>query len=241
MSTYLIINLLAVAMPLALSFDRKVAFWKKWRFAFPAILIPAALFIVWDIYFTGLGVWSFNPAHLSGATFFNLPLEECLFFIAIPYATLFTYEVIKVYFGSFFSSKWVPPVTLLLIVVLAFTGIIFISRLYTGVTFLSSAVVLAILYFFSVHSFLKDFYPSYLITLLPFLLVNGILTGTFLHEPVVIYNNTENLGIRILTIPLEDSVYGFLLMLMNVWIFEYLQKRSKVAGALPEHIAKDSK
>ena len=71
------------------------------------------------------------------------------------------------------------------------------------------------------------FYFMYLVILLPFFLVNGALTGMFSPEAVVWYDNTQNLGIRIGTIPIEDSVYGLLLLLMNVTIYEALQSRSK--------------
>lgn len=71
------------------------------------------------------------------------------------------------------------------------------------------------------------FYFMYLVILLPFFLVNGALTGMFSPEPVVWYDHTQNLGIQIGTIPIEDSVYGLLLLLMNVTIYEALQSRSK--------------
>jgi lycopene cyclase domain-containing protein len=76
--------------------------------------------------------------------------------------------------------------------------------------------------------YLGKFYLSYLWILIPFFLVNGILTGTGLENPVVWYNNDENLGIRLLSIPLEDVVYGMLLILMNITIFEWLQAKDKL-------------
>ena len=57
-------------------------------------------------------------------------------------------------------------------------------------------------------------------SLIPFLLINGFLTGSFTQEPVVIYNPDEILGIRILNIPVEDSIYNMLMLLIVVFFYE---------------------
>jgi lycopene cyclase domain-containing protein len=67
----------------------------------------------------------------------------------------------------------------------------------------------------------------YLILLIPFLIVNGILTGTGLEEPVVRYNHSETLGIRLLTIPVEDIFYGFELLLLNLLIYLQLLRKKE--------------
>jgi len=64
---------------------------------------------------------------------------------------------------------------------------------------------------------------SYSVVLIPFLIVNGLLTSI----PVVIYNNEENLGFRIFTIPFEDIFYGMLLFMMNIYGYEKLKLKSK--------------
>jgi lycopene cyclase domain-containing protein len=71
---------------------------------------------------------------------------------------------------------------------------------------------------------LNKFYFSYLVLLIPFTIVNGILTGTGLEEPVVWYNDLENMGFRILTIPFEDVFYGMLLITFECHSFEIQNK-----------------
>lgn len=57
-----------------------------------------------------------------------------------------------------------------------------------------------------------------------FLLVNGILTGTGLESPIVNYNLEDFIGLRILTIPIEDTVYGYELILWNIFLFQKFKK-----------------
>ena len=60
--------------------------------------------------------------------------------------------------------------------------------------------------------------------MIPFIITNGILTGSFIEDQVVWYNDNYNLGLRIFTIPVEDVFYGMLLLFSNVIIYELLRK-----------------
>jgi lycopene cyclase domain-containing protein len=62
--------------------------------------------------------------------------------------------------------------------------------------------------------------------MIPFLIVNGILTGTGLEQPVVWYNPNEMIGLRLLSIPVEDVFYGLLMLIGSVTLFESRIKRS---------------
>jgi lycopene cyclase domain-containing protein len=73
--------------------------------------------------------------------------------------------------------------------------------------------------------FLGYFYTAFGMILVPFFLVNGILTGTFLDEEVVWYNEQAIMGMRLGTIPIEDLFYGMLMMLLNVSVYEWMQSR----------------
>jgi lycopene cyclase domain-containing protein len=70
---------------------------------------------------------------------------------------------------------------------------------------------------------------SFLISMIPFFIVNGVLTGTGLDAPIVWYNDLENTGIRYFTIPMEDVVYGWTLIALIIAVFQfYLEKSQKV-------------
>nr|WP_262909339.1 lycopene cyclase domain-containing protein [Mucilaginibacter roseus] len=96
------------------------------------------------------------------------------------------------------------------------------DRLYTAVTFGLLFVVIVYLQFIARAEWLSRFYMAYIVSLLPFYIVNGLLTSI----PVVLYNDAENLGFRVGTIPFEDHFYSLALLVMNVGFFEYFKNRN---------------
>jgi lycopene cyclase domain-containing protein len=222
-SLYLILDLAVIAVPFALSFDRKVAFYKNWRYLFPAIFISASLFIAWDIWFTANGIWGFNESYLIGAKIFNLPIEEVLFFVLVPYACIFIYETIKAYIQKDLlvnASKWIELILLLVLIPLAFLNT---DKWYTFSAF-GLAILLLLIQLVFKFNWAGRFWLSFGVCMIPFLIVNGILTGTGINEQVVWYNNAHNLGFRIGTIPVEDTIYALSLLLIPINLFELFKK-----------------
>jgi lycopene cyclase domain-containing protein len=222
MSTYLLINLFSVAVPLICSFHKRLQIYRTWYALWPAILITASFFIVWDIYFTRWGVWGFNAKHLLGIEWLGLPVEEWLFFVCIPYACVFTYACLKRLLKQDYLGRYAARISWALVVLLTAIGLWQPERLYTNTTFLATAIFLVLHLLVLKSSYLGRFYFAWLILIFPFLVVNGLLTGSLIEEQVVWYNDAENLGLRLLTIPMEDIIYGLLLILMNVTIYEGL-------------------
>jgi lycopene cyclase domain-containing protein len=95
---YTQLDLLVLALPLALSFDRKVAFWRHWPRVALAILAVMAVYIPWDVWKTTQGVWGFNPQYAGEGRWWHLPRGEWLFFICVPYACLFILACVRAYF-----------------------------------------------------------------------------------------------------------------------------------------------
>ena len=181
---YLAIDFFSLLFPLLFSFYPKANFSAKWKFVWPAILIPALLFIAWDEWFTQMGVWGFNPRYLSGTYFLHLPLEEILFFVCIPYACLFTYEAVNFFIQKEFMTGNGKRITWVLIAGLSLTGFQNYDRWYTAVTCFANVVFLLFLVTWLKPAFLGRFYLVFIFILIPFFIVNGILTGTGLPEPV---------------------------------------------------------
>ena len=223
--TYFLILAIAVAGPIALSFDKKVAFYTKWKYLLLSMLIPALLYIAWDIYFTYKGTWSFNEKYyVTASRVFNLPLEEILFFFLVPYCCVFIYECIRSYFPGLKNKRAGDIILISLAIFLLVTAIIFHNRMYTSWVCKLLPAYIGLIYLFRKYFRSFDaisFLAAFLIIIVPFLLVNGFLTAL----PVVEYNDTEILNIRIYTIPVEDVFYGMLLTLMNISIYEKVLKR----------------
>jgi lycopene cyclase domain-containing protein len=224
MPLYFTIEIITISIPLLLSFDKKVGFYKMWKSLFLSILISAAFFIIADIVFVKLGVWGFNPKYLVGVYFLDLPLEEWLFFILIPYSCLFIHYVFIIYFPkTFLSIGTVKLLSALIIFILLLTGGLNTNKLYT--LFYSALIIIILLVaLISKIKVLNTFFLSFLIILVPFFMVNAVLTGTFIDGEVVWYNNSQNLGIRLLTVPIEDIGYAFSLILLNLLIMENFLK-----------------
>ena len=217
---YLMIDLCCIIPTLLLSFHSKIQFQKVWKYFFLANGIVATFFILWDVLYTSLGVWWFNNTYTLGYHFFGLPIEELLFFICIPFPSVFTYYVIKTR-GTGHRNKFTKQISFLLILTLGLVAIIYWQKIYTSVTFFLLVILLIYLIINNKkYTWLKHFYMSYLFILIPFFISNGILTGAFTNDPIVNYNDTYNLGIRLYTIPIEDVFYGMLLVLLNVFLFE---------------------
>jgi len=195
-------------------------FIQYWKAVFLSIVIVAIPFLVWDVIFTQNGVWGFNPIYYLGITFWGLPIEEILFFICIPYASIFTHYAFVYFFPNLKLSSSVTRITtILLFIVAVVVLIVAFPKAYTSIDFgLFALLMLYVL--ISKDPILNRFYITFLLVIIPFFIVNGLLTGSFIPEEVVWYNNAENLGIRIGTVPVEDVFYAFSMLYMSLILIE---------------------
>lgn len=216
---YLFLNAFTISIPAWRSFDKRLNFHREWPKFFLGAFLVGLVFILWDIYFTANGIWGFNPRYLSGIEWFGLPLGEYLFFICIPFACIFSYRALGYFLGEKFHVRnhlWISRVLALALLTVGFMSW---GKWYTSTTFIALGLYLAAHGWWWKKRYMGQFYLTYLFILIPFFLVNGVLTGSWIDQEVVWYNDNHNLGFRLGTIPVEDIFYGMLLILANVdWL-----------------------
>lgn len=224
MSLYFKVLLFSFIIPFIFSFHQKIKFYKFFKQIAASLTLTGLFFIIWDIYFTKIGVWGFDKKHHSSIMLSNLPLEEVLFFFIIPFVCVFTYFVLseKKVLNLNINTIFLKLICILLIVL----AVLFFKNAYTvSVLILTILILLYIIYYRP--DWIGYFFSMYLIIhAFPFLLVNGVLTGYITDLPPVWYDSNNIIGVRLGTIPVEDFLYSFILLFLNTSLFEYLRKKT---------------
>lgn len=219
--TYLLIDFFTIIVPFIFSFHPRLMFWKNIKAFVPACLVTSLFFLAWDAIFTKIGVWGFNEDYVLGWFIAGMPIEEILFFICIPYACVFSYHCFGILFPHKFRHVKTKVKSISMILgALAFC-FVYHQQLYTLVNFAVFALLIFYLAFVKKVHWLGQFYVTYLVMIIPFFVVNGLLTGTGLAAPIVWYNSAEIIGVRMLTIPFEDTFYGMTLIGINIFLYEH--------------------
>jgi lycopene cyclase domain-containing protein len=226
MYLYLIFNILIILFPFLLSFERKIRFYKKWKYLLGSILIVGTSFIIWDIFATARGHWSFNEKYLVGMDLFGLPVEEIMFFITVPYACLFTYEVLGEHTRNWNVpvKKWPFMITGPLLVA---AGTIFWRQEYTTIVLIQAGILTFSLPIIVPELISKRRFWLYtLITLGLFVVFNMVLTAI----PIVTYGPDQIWGGdglwngRFFTIPLEDFIYNISMLTWYLVAYHLIMK-----------------
>lgn len=216
---YLIFNLIIFLSPIVGVKLYKSAVLPKLKPYFFAALLVSTPYIVWDQIVAGAW-WSFNPLYVSGIFIGRLPVEEVLFFFTIPFATLVLWVNIKKIFPDKILKVNYGNVFLLAGLSISLYGI-FIERYYTF-----AVGLLFVLFVFVAKRYSKllssALYIKFLgaVTLL-ITVFNGYLTA----RPVVVYSNDFISGIKVITIPVEDYIYGLVLVGLVVVFYEYFASK----------------
>ena len=219
---YLLVLFIYLPVPVFMALKSKILFWNKIRYYIPAILFSAAIFILWDIRFTQLGIWQFNPDYITGIYLLKIPIEECLSFIIIPFSSFYIYEILKSKYEQLEKPNLFLSISLVFLVIFAITAFIAREKLYTFFTFFLLSIYFAYTIFRNrfKHHYTK-FYLTFLITLFPFFLVSFLLN----RLPAKSYDILHHLKLTLFSVPIENLAYLFLMILINITIYENIRDR----------------
>ncbi|MBI65463.1 MAG: hypothetical protein CMG64_04140 [Candidatus Marinimicrobia bacterium] len=227
MNYYYKILFFSFIVPFLFSFHPKVLFYKKFNIIIKSIPIAAFPFIIWDIIFVRYDIWGFNKKYIINRYIFNLPIEEVLFFFVIPFCCLYSYHLIDKYKISFFNNnfnwKLINNIFMFFLIVLA---VLNFNKLYTFFCFLCFILIILLERIIRVEINYNLFYTFFILIIIPMIIVNGALTGLFYNQVVVWYNESEILGIRFFSMPIEDLIYCHQLTLFNIMIYKKIQKNN---------------
>jgi lycopene cyclase domain-containing protein len=231
-SEYLIFNIIVIAGPLIFGSLKPFYFLDRWRAVLISSIIVGVPFIIWDSLVTGKH-WMFNKLYTLDFRLVHLPIGELLFFITVPSACLFTWEMIKRRSEDSYSgfgriirySAFVRPLFGLWLFA---TG-----KQYTGLVFIFLTMAIFLDYYLKTDLlFQKRFYLYVIMIILLTLIFNGYLTW----RPVVLYGESYQIGFRVFTIPIEDFGYGLSLLFMCTSIYEKL-KAKKLTTEITKNIS----
>lgn len=87
-----------VTLPLELAFGARV--WRRPRRLALTLAPIVGVFVVWDLWATATGTWSFAEEYTIGVTLpGGMAIEELLFFTVVPVCGLLTLEAVRTILG----------------------------------------------------------------------------------------------------------------------------------------------
>ena len=225
--TYLVLNLCIIAVPVWYTPDKRTAYYRRLPALGFSIAVVSTSYLLWDILVTARGEWSFNGKYLTGVQILNIPLEEILFFITVPYSCLFIYEVVL--YATKASKFRLPASAIIALILALFAASLGVySQGYTAKALASCGVFLTSALLLDRPLIESKRYWTWLaICYVPFLIINTVLTAL----PVVEYNPKAIWGLRVGTIPLEDVFYNF--AMLSFYLLFYRLAKSWTARTVP--------
>lgn len=221
--TYLLIDLGILLFTVILFSIKQLDFARNSKFIILAVLINVFVFSVPTEFLTRLKVIVFNPPYLTGLTLWELPVEELLLSLVLPLCGLSVYLFLNARFPDNTSEKYslaVSNIMLGICIAMLYFGH---QKLYTVFTFAFLLVFLLYIEYVNKLRFMYKFYRAYLVTLVPFYLVHGVITSL----PVLQYNSAETLNFNLFHIPFESHFYFMAMLLLSIYLFELFKTRAR--------------
>ncbi len=220
--TYLLINVALLLIPLILIYSMKMQQNRAVKFMLLAVFINVFVFSVPTEYLTQMKVIVFNPPYLTGFILWQLPIEELLFSLVMPFAGLAVYIFLNTRFPDLKFEKYSLALSNILLGICIAILYFGYHNLYTLFTFLILLVFLLYVEYVNKIRFMYRFYRAWLVSLVPFYIAASIVNAL----PVIQYNEKETLIFNFLNVPFESPFYFMGMLLLTVYLFELFKSRA---------------
>jgi lycopene cyclase domain-containing protein len=190
---------------LVLSFVTNVKPHKHIRGLLAGYLFVSFPFMVWDVWATASGHWGFNEVYVTGPYVFDVPIEEFLFFITVPFAMVYVWGVVKKYVTDHSMAGILP---LLAFGITAGAAVWMLVHYWNNGYTRSAAIAALVAVLFTAVSrvaYTWRFWTFQFLLLGLFLVFNSILTML----PIIVYSPDAIIGFKIGDIPIEDFFFNF--------------------------------
>jgi len=94
----MVVLIVSGSVPFVVSFWPALKFYRNIRGLVYSISSIMFLYGAWDVFAVYRGHWFFNPTGVWRLRIVNLPIEEALFFVVIPYCCILTWEAMQYLF-----------------------------------------------------------------------------------------------------------------------------------------------
>lgn len=218
---YYFFNLFVLLPPLFISVFSDVKTYKNWRALGAAIVTVSLPFIVWDIWAAAQGHWFFSGSYITAPRIAGLPVEEILFFVTVPFAMVFVWDVLKKHIPSKPFSEILGALGICLVSLAAI--VLLLSQWSRGYSRSAGIAVLISVAIILVSGWWRRniFWWFQLVLLAIFFVANTFLTAL----PVITYGDASVIGFRVGTIPLEDFFFNFALINSFVLVYDYVARK----------------
>jgi len=220
---YLLFNLIVVLYPLIKITEKHIQYHRKLKFLQFGYLLVSIPHIIWDVFATANGDWSFNQDYITGFKIFNLPIEELMFFFSVPFSCMFVYESVVFLFKD--KKIQINYIVFLIIgFISSVLAVLNFNLAYTRATFIAFAILSFGIYIIKPKIFkYKNTYIAIFIYKIIFLLANTYLTAI----PIVLYSSNAILNIRIGTIPVEDVFFNFSFLVWFLIVYAHFKNKKE--------------
>lgn len=220
--TYLLAELGLLIVPVMLCLQKELKFQQNSKFIVLSLLINVFVFSVPTELLTQLKVIVFNPPYLTGTVLWQLPAEELMMLFILPFTGLSIYCYLNYRYPANALEKYSFALSNMLLGICVAMLYFGHSRWYTLLTFSLLLAFIVYIEYVSKIRFMYRFYRAWLISLIPFYLIYGIL----ISRPVIQYNASETLRLDFGNIPFESQFYYMAMLLLTVYFFEFFKSRS---------------